>query len=471
MRVLVIPVHDIDQAIALVSQPHPHAEIFELRLDYLEKIEPDDIRDLIAASSLPVIATVRNMDEILKVAQARPTYLDLAHDIPSEYINDLKTKYPEIKLIRSYHDFEKTPDRDSLTAILSNMQHPALSHYKIATFANTTVDALRMLLFIKQHKFTGLCMGEYGLSTRILSPIVFSEFQYFCLSAEQATAPGQITLDEYIDIYHGHDINPQTRIYALLGDPVETSVGHIVHNQAFHILKQNAVYVKLKVSEPELEAVLALCERLPFEGFSITMPLKKAMLNHVTQLDIHAQACGAINTLVKSDGAFVGHNTDGLGAMLALSDIKPQQHLVILGAGGAAAAIAQAACEQGLRVTLVNRTFSRASTLALQLGCDAKPLTDIAHLTYDILVNTIPASAYENSALLDLIQIKKPITAMDIVYQPSDTPFTLIAKTAGATIIPGYLMFIHQALLQIQTWFSPDEHHCKQVHIMMHDYF
>jgi 3-dehydroquinate dehydratase/shikimate dehydrogenase len=447
----------------------------ELRLDYADSAFEIAAR-LRNECDLPMIFTLRKksqggfyqyseeqrLNDLFNLCSLKPDYVDIEFDVPATFITKIKTHHPTIKLICSYHDFQKTPL--DLTAILQTMHHDHFYAYKIATHANSSLDSLRMLIFIySQHKdynLTGICMGTPGMITRILSPVIGNIMHYVSIDKNYATAPGQLTFDELISVYHAHQLTHSTKIYALLGDPIDLSVGHILHNEAIRLLDQNAVYIKLLISAEELIPAISLCRKLPFNGFSITMPLKESIFSLVDTQDSTVQAIKALNTILVNQSHYTGFNTDGLGAINALADklALSKQTIIILGAGGAARAIAYEALQKKAKVIIINRTINRAKQLALELGCDFADFnTSFKHYNYNVLINTLPESAYSN----DLVKLLKtnllPNTvAMDIVYQPIQTLFLQIAKDANCTCIPGYEMYIRQALLQITHWFKPD---------------
>ncbi len=473
MLTIVIPVtDDYDKVSQTIHTANQQAECLELRLDYLSSIDIQKISQLRQLTQLPVIFTLRKssqggfypfdetqrINDILQLCALNPDYLDLEYDVSESIFQNIAVRYPKIKLLCSYHDFSKTPD--DLASILTSMHKNHIYTYKIATMAQSTTDALRMLKFIRQTQssthVTGICMGERGSCTRILSSVMGNIFHYASLDNQQTVAPGQLTVDTLINTYRFKKLNKNTRIYALLGDPVDKSVGHIFHNRAINLLEQNAVYLKLSVSVAELSNVISLCRELPFAGFSITMPLKEKIISYLDETESSSQA---INSIIIQNGKWIGFNTDGKGAVSALIDKTSlsQQTIVILGAGGSAKAIAQAAVQAGAKVIIINRTIDTAQQLAKQLHCEAYGLEYIARLkqlNYTILINTLPISDHAMQELIKPDYLIPDTFAMDIVYQPIHTSFLKIAAQANCICIPGYEMYINQALLQIQRWFD-----------------
>jgi 3-dehydroquinate dehydratase/shikimate dehydrogenase len=495
MLIAVIPVKDYHSAKQQLHLALPYADGIELRLDYLTILDFNAIAGLRNACHLPMIFTLRKksqggfyqkeeiqrLKDILILCQLNPDYIDLEYDIAQHFLKEIQLLYPHIQLICSYHDFSQTPL--DLLAIFESIQNPCFYGYKLCTMAHHTVDALRMLTLVhtrhKKHILTGICMGEAGQSTRILSPIIGNAMQYASLEDCQSTAPGQLTLHELLSIYHVPKLNAASKIYALLGDPIDLSLGHILHNQAIEFLDKNAVYIKLRATQEELPDLIALCRRLPFAGFSITMPLKDAIVPLLDDIEYASQSIKAINTVVIDEEKLIGFNTDGIGAMCALServDISKQK-IVILGAGGAAQAIAYEALQHQAEVIILNRTITKAKQWADLLGCESDDLKRLAHLKkihYTLLINTLPECVYCQESTKEWFHprhIRPHIWAMDIVYQPTHTSFLKMTQRAHCIGILGYEMYIHQALMQIKRWFQPNEKQLNTIKNKMNRYF
>jgi len=429
------------------------ADIIEFRLDLFG--DPEDIRKVRKECSKPIILTLRPRDQggaftgseeerlamVHSFLDLEPDYVDLEYTVPEQVLP------PKVKLIRSYHNFENTPeDLDSILAMLCEI--PA-SLYKIATTAGSTLDALRLLVFAKKtdRPITVMAMGKKGECTRILGPVVGCPITYASLDEQNQTAPGQIPARELLNLYHYHQMNPSTKLYGLIGDPVEQSIGHKAHNAYMNDLQ--AVYVKLHILPEELEPFFRLAVDLGFRGLSVTIPHKETVIPILDEIDPLAKRIGAVNTLKIEEGSISGFNTDARGALEALEAMTPVsgKHLVLLGAGGACRAIAYEAKRRGASVLILNRTPSRAAALAEELSCDWGGLEDIEKSPYDIIINStangnpIPSHAFIPST-----------TAMDIAIQP--TEFLRAAQSAGCQTVYGNEMYVRQALEQTKIWFE-----------------
>ncbi len=310
--------------------------------------------------------------------------------------------------IVSYHNFDETPD---LEDVLSQMKarHPKARFYKIAAFASSTLDAIKMVRFQRSHHdVIGISMGEKGILTRILSP-----FTYAPLTEEDKNAPGQLLWSELETIYRYRSLNSDTRLYALLGNPVKQSIGHLYHNDKFSQNNMNAVYVKLLVLPEELPAFFEAIQDFSFWGFSVTAPLKEKI-----------QEGSIINTLYRTKNGWENCNTDGTAAADVLGNVAGKR-IVILGAGGAAKAIGAELIKRKGRVTFLRRQMEIPG--------------------YDILIN---ATSSGDPDFKD--RFIPGALVMDISIRT--TPFLLRAKAQGCEAINGIPMFMGQALLQADLW-------------------
>jgi 3-dehydroquinate dehydratase/shikimate dehydrogenase len=363
-----------------------------------------------------------------------PDYLDLEADTNPCFIEKIAIKYPQIRLIGSYHNFHETPQ--DLEALFSQMRNPHFAIYKMALTAQSTLDMLRLMIFLQKTKIAlcAISMGECGKASRVMGKICGSYLSYAGLREDPQLR--RYSLQTLHEVFHFSKLNRKTKIYALLGDPVEQSPGHIFHNDRF---AQNAVYIKLKLLEKELPEFFQLVKKLPFAGFSVTRPLKEAICPYMDELSVEAQAMGAVNTVTIRDGKFFGTNTDGVGALNVIEkhlSVRGKQ-VAILGAGGTAKAIAYEAKLRGAEVTIYNRSREKGE----KMGFSSFSLQELKGS--DVLINTIPVAT---------VFPKGKTLALDVVYAPRETPFLQEAAKLGCKCIYGEEMFIEQALLQQLQW-------------------
>lgn len=452
MLIAVIAFKNISDVIQTILRFQDRVDGFEIRWDFLEEIRSEDVQLIRRLCRVSLIFTLRRMDqggqyhdseferyhEWLILCSGQPDFIDLEWDVPISWIKNIRQSFPNIKIIGSYHDFSGTLDAPSIQF------HSLFDVIKVATFCHSSLDALKLLHWQQQEKrpsiFIG--MGESSQFLRPLGPIFGRYFDYAATSQDAAVVPGQLTVDELLNTYCYRDLNRNTRIYALIGSPIESSLGHQYHNWMFSEKAINAVYVKINLNIFELEAFFPSIVDLPFDGFSVTMPLKKAVRTYVED---RMSDVGALNTLKREDGCWIGINTDGEGAIQALGDSFSK--VFILGAGGAGCALAHAFLKRGRDVCIWNRTpYSNFKCTILNEFPE--------YQDYDLLINTLPDKVYqENPDLLEKISlwVKPGMTVMDINYQNS-TQFLKMVKYRQLNMVSGLQMFIEQAKLQQSFW-------------------
>lgn len=193
------------------------------------------------------------------------------------------------------------------------------------------------------------------------------------------------------------------------------------------------------------------------------MPLKELVINELDEIDPKALSIGAVNTIAFKKGRLIGYNTDGIGALGVIEEMcsVSNKRIIILGAGGAAKAIAYEALQRGGLVTILNRDKERALELAKNLDCVGMGLDEMAACTregYDILINCTPTMP------IDPTDILPNAIVMDVVILPKETKFLEHAIENGCKIVYGYQMFVEQALGQYKIWLGEqiDLQECKK---------
>jgi shikimate dehydrogenase len=264
------------------------------------------------------------------------------------------------------------------------------------------------------------------------------------------------------------DINAQTQFCGVIGNPVEHSLSPAIHNAAFQKLGLNVVYLAFRV-EAIGDAIKGLRALGNFRGASVTIPHKVTAVPFLDSVEPTARHIGAINTIVAAEGTLTGHNTDASGALRALREGGVElkgRHVVMLGSGGAARAIAFAlGGETGIeRLTLLGIDDQERAALARDLQpktgmavqesrLDEGALRKILPDTH-VLIHCTPMgmSPNVNEAAVPPALLHAGLTVMDIVYNPRDTRLLRDAKAAGCRVIPGLEMFLHQAAAQFELW-------------------
>lgn len=454
-----------EELVEQIKHVQGNTQFIELRLDGLVEVNITKIKALISDVKLPVIFTLRKKTQggnytgeeadrlaaIKMLAGLSPSYFDIEEDVPPEFTQQLRQNYPNLKLIVSHHHFGHTPE--NLDAILFDMRRHTADWYKVAFYAQNSIDMLRLMNWAQKYSdVIAVSMGENGQPGRLLGPVVGSPLTYG--RANTQTAPGQLAVDTMVAQYRLANCSKETKLFGLIGDPVSKSVSDYTHNQLFHSSGLDALYVKMVVKPLELCEVFRNIRQLPFTGLSVTMPLKEVVIPYLDSVDAKAQAIGAVNTIRFVEGKAVGYNTDCDGALNALESVTKvkNKRVVIIGAGGAARAIAYEARIRGATVCIVNRDAAKAAHLADLFTCSYKALSDMAKCAsegYDILINTTPIEMpIEQEHLLP------STTVMDIqtgIYMPSLLKHAL---TKNCLIVHGYRMFVEQAVGQFDLWYG-----------------
>jgi shikimate dehydrogenase len=261
-------------------------------------------------------------------------------------------------------------------------------------------------------------------------------------------------------------ISGTTRLLALIGHPVEHSLSPRMHNAAFAADGLDFVYVCLDVDPDDLPAAVKGAAALKLRGFNITMPHKRAMISLLDELDEGARISGAVNTVVIDGSSLRGYNTDGGGMVMACEQAGIElsgQRVLLLGAGGAAAAIAVAFGGAGIReLHIANRSVEHAIELQDKLrgvGMEkvvVHPLDalDEAHLEAEIIVNATSLGMKEGDPLpIPAGYIEDGKAVCDAVYRPgSETSLVRLARERGARVATGRRMLLYQGVLAQKLW-------------------
>ena len=251
--------------------------------------------------------------------------------------------------------------------------------------------------------------------------------------------------------------NAKTILCGIIGKPVDHSMSPAIHNAAFEELGLNYGYLAFNVDD--VEGAIRGMRALNIRGFSVTMPHKVEVMQYLDDIDPVAKLIGAANTLVNTDGTLKGYNTDWVGFTRSLEAVTPIQEkkVVILGAGGAARALAFGIKEKGGNLTILNRAeeIGMAESLATEIGCAWGPLTQLESIREaDIVVNAtlLGMPPHDEKTVVDAAHLRAEQVVYDVVYNPMETRLLREAKAKGCRVAPGYEMLLLQGVAQFELW-------------------
>jgi len=261
-------------------------------------------------------------------------------------------------------------------------------------------------------------------------------------------------------------ISPATQVCAIIGNPVGHSLSPALHNAAFAARNLDFVYVGFRV-ENVRQALAGMRALENFRGMSVTIPHKIEVMNHVDEISEVDRHIGSINTVINEGGRLVGLGTDGPGALKALVDAGVElagRRVLMLGAGGAARAIAFTLCQLGGigRLVLLDINEQLLAGLAGDLAQGTKTAIIGATLSEatvrknvpeaDLIINCTPVGMHPKvDATLVPAELFRPgQVVFDVVYTPLETRLLAEARARGLKVIQGVEMFINQAVLQFE---------------------
>ncbi|NLF88535.1 shikimate dehydrogenase [Candidatus Bathyarchaeota archaeon] len=262
-------------------------------------------------------------------------------------------------------------------------------------------------------------------------------------------------------------ISGKTRVCGVIGDPIEHSLSPIMQNAAFQALDLDYVYLAFKVKPSCVADAVNGIRALNFRGLNVTMPHKKSVMANLDRIDLSAQIIDSVNTILNKDNLLFGFNTDGVGAVRALKEngvaLKGRK-VVLLGAGGAARAIAYAVAKEADELAVLNRTAKDAQALARLVekaankrivAASIEPEDIDANLQdSDILINatSVGMKPRIDETPVPIELLRSNLAVMDIVYNPLETKLAKDAKALGAKVVSGVEMLIYQGASSFEIW-------------------
>lgn len=265
-----------------------------------------------------------------------------------------------------------------------------------------------------------------------------------------------------------HQIDGHTKLLGVIGDPIEHTLSPVIHNTLNEILGRNCVYVPFHVKETGLRSAVLGAFDLNVFGMNVTVPHKNAVMDVLQEVDEVAKAIGAVNTLVRSENGYKGYNTDMEGLQRALhSDgiSLKNRTVVLLGAGGAAKAVAYMCIqEQAKAVYILNRTLEKAKAIAASMNewfhCNvmqAMTLEEAGSLPQEPWIvfqcTSLGLPPHTDAVVIDDRMFYQNVEiGVDLIYNPAETRFMHLVKEAGGRAYNGLKMLLYQGIIAYELW-------------------
>ncbi|HVM46322.1 MAG TPA: shikimate dehydrogenase [Candidatus Thermoplasmatota archaeon] len=449
-----------------------HADWVEVRLDGPSGL-PWDLRAYFSFGK-PCLATVRHaldggrteMDDRARADLLRRALRAGARGIDVEAWSDeaaslvKEAKAEGALAVVSRHVLDGTPSEEQLVEMLREARALGADVAKVATSVRAPADAAALVRAAARARDEGIRFALMAVNDpflRLLAPQLGMELAYASIPAAAAATPGQVPADALRAAWRAaapaapRASSGRTRAVFLLGHPVAHSRSPAMQDAAFAAAGVDARYLALDVAPERLAPALAGLKATDALGCNLTIPHKEAALALMDELDASAREAGAVNTIVFREGRALGHNTDGAGALDALREagVKlPGARTLVLGAGGAARAVAHALRGAGADVTVTNRTAARADAL----GFPTIPWERVPDVlrNVDLLVNATSLGLRGERVPAPMERMLPGAAILDCVY--GDTPLAREAAERGILVARGEAMLVHQGARAFALW-------------------
>ncbi len=363
----------------------------------------------------------------------------------------LDVQLGEGRRLASAHFFDRKPTK--LRRVAARLRQTRPDAIKIAASCSSLAAGLRLMHLARgKRNVVTVPMGDVTMPLRCLALREGSALSY--APVETATARGQVSLADLKNLYRADRISRKTSVYGVIGNPIAHSLSPQLHIAGFQARKMDAVYFPFLVRD--LWDFLSTVEPLGIRGFSVTLPYKQKILRHLDNCDPLALAIGAVNTVVvRGSGKLYGYNTDYVGVLSALQArvALRESRVLILGAGGAARAVAFALAKAGALVCICARRPMEAKKLARAVSGETVARAGLRTEFFDAIVNATPIGmfpAVEHSPL-KAHELNCRLV-FDLIYRPARTKLLQLASRRGIQTVSGLEMFLAQGIAQWEIW-------------------
>lgn len=458
------------EAVAQMAALADLADLFELRVDAMTEC---DLAAVLAARTRPIIVTNRAANEGGRREQpraARCRVLAKAVRLGADYVDVEMAALGEFerlvppadrgatKLIVSYHDLVTMPA--DLARRARAIEATSADAVKVVGTARRIEDNLQVFEALRAVKkpAIALAMGELGQMSRVLAGKFGALLTFASAGVGEESAAGQIDARAMRELYRADRVGPATKVYAVMGNPVEHSLSPAIHNAAFAACGLDAVYVRLKV-EGDAALVVRALAAVPVEGYSVTIPHKEGVMAACVKIDETSLKMRAVNTLIRRADGYHATNTDVTSAMKVLAaalgtDSFLEKRVLVVGAGGVGRAYVHGLVSRGAEVYVTDIDASRREALAAETATTAVAPGEIAEVKVDVLMNASPIGMWPKveASPVEARILKPGMVVFDAVYNPQETRLLREAAQAGCTTLSGVEQFVGQAVEQFELW-------------------
>ncbi len=483
---LVLTEKKLEKNLAVLEKYRDYIDIAELRVDFLDQSEILSLRDFPRRAKIPCILTVRRKADgglFTGGEGARMTifarglafassdssknfaYVDLEDDFDASGIEEAARVF-NIRIIRSLHTNKNIKN---IAEKINDIKQCEMDIPKLAIQTHSLEDTRRIFNAakkIEEEDFILTGMGPYGLSTRILANKINSHIvytfspEYIKKNKLEKELIDPVTLQE---LYDFKNINDETKIFGVAGSDVNLSLSPQIHNKGFKQKKLNSVYIP--ISTPNTKELLDFAEELKIQGLSITVPYKTEIIKNINSITDDANSAGAVNTILLENKKWKGYNTDIDGFQQALTEFLGEDDLskykiAIIGAGGAAKAVARVVNALKGTACIFNRTAENARNIAEQYKfkwailnvVNTKELVKYSDLIIQTTVAGMEPNIEEDPLSFYTFNGKEKV--FELIYRPETTKLLSRARAAGCQVCNGFKMLEYQAVYQFKKFSS-----------------
>lgn len=485
----------IEENLRLLDECRSEIDICELRVDCLEAQERFHIRSFPEKAGIPVILTVRRRSDggefdsgeavrlvILAKGLAFAStdrrknfaYVEIDHDLEVHTIEEAARTFGT-KVIRSRYFMDGMPEKFERQWRELSSNNGDIPKIHLASKSIKDVEALFRFFSDRNDEDPRIvdASGDHAFCIKLLGKWLGSFLSYFHSEKAEGGLQDGLSLEQYFSVYQGKNPGLDWDIYGLLGgSTVLSSLSPSIHNRGFQSLGLKSLYLPFPADN--LDSFLALAEILKIRGLSVTVPMKEQIMAHLAEKSREVEEIGACNTILARPNGWHGCNTDADGFAEAVLDFTGRKNLkrvraCIIGAGGAAKAVASALYSLGAKACVINRDMSKARSLAEHYRMPWSDMTpraiDLLDKYNDLIIQTTSVGMNGGSPgdPIAWYNFKGKEALFETIYNPAETELLKRARSAGCKTTNGLGMLHAQAAIQFRH-FTGTEYPVEGIH-------